>query len=94
MPDHKITFAKLAAGSGYVPAAKTFEGELTGDLVRKKDEAFLVGSKGARIRLDLPEKTENVSGRVCVTGLLSKDPANISHPYKMRVTRLRAIVND
>ena len=94
MPDHKITFVKLAAGSGYVPRTKTFEGELTGDLVREKGETFLAGPKGARIRLDLPEKTENASGRVCVTGLLSKDPVNISHPYKMRVTRLRAIGKD
>jgi len=96
MPDHTITFTKLAAKSGYVPGADEFAGELTGSLVRTKGALFLSSVKGEKIRIVLPEglKAPISPARVCLTGVLSRDEDNIQHPYMMTVKKVRVLKND
>ena len=96
MPDHRITFTKLAADSGYVPCAEEFEGELTGVLIWEKGELFLSNIKNEKIRVVLPKDAEipAASARVCLTGMLHRDDANASHPYKMTVRKIRVLKHD
>ncbi|MBR4662895.1 MAG: hypothetical protein IKO93_03375, partial [Lentisphaeria bacterium] len=43
MPDHHMSFEKLAAGSGYVPVAESFEAELVGTLSQHGNDVWLTG---------------------------------------------------
>ena len=88
MPDQKITFDKLAAGSGYVPSSAEFPGTLTGTVAREKGTAWLVSSKGARLRLVLPDDAASVQGRVKVTGKISRDEANTAYPYMLKAEKI------
>ncbi|MBR7130758.1 MAG: hypothetical protein IKC82_02050 [Lentisphaeria bacterium] len=87
MPDHKITFTKLAANSGYLPQGKEFEGELSGDIVRENGKCYLKDSSGAKIALTVPENGE-FSGKVRVRGIFSKDAENQAYPYQLKATRI------
>ena len=86
MPDHKITFNKLASDSGYVPATAEFDGELTGTVSRVDGEYYLANAAGAKIRVIFPEGMQ-ATGKVRLTGVFSKDPENKAYPYLLKVKR-------
>ena len=104
MPDHKITFDKLAANSGYVPGVEEFSGELIGSLVKEDNTVYLVGRlnnkdekgnvKEAKIRVELPANIQFVEGKVRVSGMLSADKANAEYPYMMKVKKLDSLNKD
>ena len=91
MPDHHMTFEKLAAGSGYVPNAKVFDGELTGTLKRKDRTLWLKGRKNGKVRIVLPADSETPEGMVRVTGKLSSDPENQAYPYLMKAEKIEKL---
>ncbi|MBO5307748.1 MAG: hypothetical protein IJZ19_10080 [Lentisphaeria bacterium] len=93
MPDHKITFAKLSAKSGYVPATAEFEGELTGTAARENGKIFLGNGKGAKIRLLLPEGI-SATGKVRVSGTFSADSSNPAYPYLLKVKKCENLKQD
>ncbi len=94
MPDHKITFTKLAAESGYVPAAKSFAGELSGKLSVEDSTLWLTDSKSkAKIRVIMPANT-TVEGRVKVSGIFSADTANKAYPYMLEVKKITPLDRD
>ncbi len=95
MPDHKITFNKLAAGSGYVPVAETFAGELTGTVIRQDGVRYLTDGRGARIRVEFADGVaaeEQV--KVRVYGEFAKDEANAEYPYMLTVQKLTVLEKD
>ena len=94
MPDHHISFEKLAAGSGYVPSSAVFEGELTGTLRREKGNCWLHGRKGGKILITLPLGHEAPEGAVRVIGTLSSDRGNKEYPYQMKVERIESLKKD
>ena len=98
MPDHHISFEKLAAGSNYEPQSAVFEGELTGILYREGKDLWLSSrnSKDARIRVLLPEGTGNPEEpvQVRVIGNISRDDANPAYPYKMEAVRINKLKVD
>jgi di/tricarboxylate transporter len=95
MPDHKITFNKLAAGSGYVPVTETFTGELTGTIIRQDGVSYLTDGRGARIRVEFADGVaaeEQV--KVRVSGEFAKDEANAEYPYMLTVQKLTVLEKD
>ncbi len=92
MPDHKITFSKLAAGSGYVPSSEEFRGELSGEIIYSDANSYLKGSNGGLIRVILPEGTS--SGKATVSGVFSKDPGNSAYPYLLRAEKVEVITEN
>ncbi len=94
MPDHRISFEKLAAGSGYVPSSAVFEGELTGTLRREKGSCWLLGRKGGKILLTLPLGQEFPEGAVRVSGKLSSDRGNKEYPYQMKAEKVESLKKD
>jgi len=94
MPDHHISFEKLAADSGYVPSSKVFEGELTGTLRREKGSCWLFGRKGGKILLTLPLGHEVPEGPVRVFGKLSPDRGNKEYPYLMKAEKVESLKKD
>ncbi|MBQ7695540.1 MAG: hypothetical protein IJT50_10495 [Lentisphaeria bacterium] len=94
MPDHHISFEKLAAGSGYVPSSPMFEGELTGTLRREKGNCWLLGRKGGKILLTLPLGQELPEGPVRVFGKLSPDRGNKEYPYQMKAEKVESLKKD
>jgi len=95
MPDHKITFNKLAADSGYVPATETFTGELTGTIVREGEAYFLTDGKKAAIRLEFADGiAPEVNVKVRVSGEFAKDESNEAYPYMLTVQKLVNIDKD
>ena len=93
MPDHKITFNKLAAESGYVPATKSFSGELTGTLANDNGTLWLVSKDGAKIRVIMPANT-SAEGRVKINGVFSKDSSNKDYPYLLEAKRIQPLNRD
>ena len=93
MPDHKITFNKLAADSGYVPATENFAGELTGTLIAENGKVYLTNSSGGRIQVIFHDETP-APGRVKLVGTFMKDPANERYPYLLQVKRFEVIEKD
>jgi len=92
MPDHHMTFAKLAADSGYVPNAQVFEGELIGSITRDGTSFWLNGRKEeGKIRVTLPEGIEIPEGAVRVSGKLSADPENNAYPYQMKADKVEEL---
>ena len=90
MPDHHISFEKLADGSGYEPASGVFEGELTGILTREDDGWWLEGRKpeGVRIRV-VPASGEEISeGEARVIGRFSGDETNPGCPYMLTAEKI------
>ncbi len=90
MPDHHISFEKLADGSGYEPVSGVFEGELTGILTREDDGWWLEGRKpeGARIRV-VPVSGEEISeGEARVIGSFSGDETNPGWPYMLTAEKI------
>ena len=95
MPDHKITFNKLAAESGYVPATEEFAGELTGTLNVENGKVFLVGAKGAKIQVIMPENSKfEVEGKVRINGTFTKDESNKAYPYMLKAKRVDKLNKD
>ena len=93
MPDHKITFDKLSAKSGYIPATEKFTGELTGKLISIGKETYLTGPHGEKIKV--VAKDISISpGKVQVYGTFEKDSANSEYPYMLRVSRLTELKAD
>ena len=93
MPDHKITFNKLAADSGYVPASKNFTGELTGTLSNEDGVHWLVSKNGGKLRVILPANT-TAEGRVRISGVFSKDSANKEYPYLLEAKKITPLNRD
>ena len=93
MPDHKITFNKLAADSGYVPASKNFTGELTGTLSNQDGVHWLVSKNGGKLRVILPANT-TAEGRVRISGVFSKDSANKEYPYLLEAKKITPLNRD
>ena len=91
MPDHKITFAKLTAGSGYIPSAEEFAGELTGNLQYENGQYFLQGPQKQKLRVILPSKTKDQTGTVKISGIFSRDPGNSALPYKLTAHRIEPL---
>ena len=91
MPDHHISFAKLAAGSGYVPNTGIFDGELKGNLRQEGKHCWLIGHNGEKIRVSLPEGSGIPTGQVRVSGKLSTDSGNRDYPYQMQVEKLEEL---
>ena len=87
MPDHKITFEKLAAGSGYVPASEKFAGELVGTLRREGNDIYLIGARGGRIKTIVPNDVV-VSGKIKVVGTFEKDANNADYPYMLKASKI------
>ena len=94
MPDHHISFEKLAAGSVYVPHASIFDGELSGMLKNETQGCWLVGRKNARIRLILPSGQELPDGPVKVSGKFSADPDNAMYPYMLQAEKVDSLKKD
>ena len=94
MPDHHMSFAKLAANSGYVPHAQSFDGELSGTICKEGPVCWLNGKKDGRIRVTLPAGTEIPEGIVRVSGKLSPDPDNAAYPYQMNADKIEAQSKD
>ena len=94
MPDHHMSFDKLAANSGYIPSAQVFEGELTGTIRRDGETCWLDGKKDGRIRVSLPAGTEIPEGIVRVSGKLSQDPENAAYPYQMSAEKIEVLNKD
>ena len=93
MPDHHITFEKLAADSGYTPHAEVFEGELTGTLKVENSAVYLVGKKGGMIKTDIP-LDKVVETPVRLAGNFSADSANAAYPYQMQVEKIDPLKQD
>ena len=91
MPDHHISFAKLAAGSGYVPNTAIFEGELKGTLRQEGKNCWLLGRNSEKIRVSLPEGSGIPSGQVRVSGKISADRENREYPYQMQIEKLEEL---
>ena len=94
MADHKITFEKLAAESGYVPTAAEFDGELTGNVINENGKYVLSNGKNARISLVFPENTAPQIGKVRLSGTFSKDESNSAYPWKLTVTKQTSLKNE
>jgi hypothetical protein len=94
MPDHRISFEKLSAASGYTPSSPVFEGELTGTLRREDGSCWLLGRKSGKIRLTLPVGKELPEGAVRATGKLSSDRGNKEYPYQMKVEKIESLKKD
>ena len=94
MADHKITFEKLAAESGYVPTAAEFDGELTGNVINENGKYVLSNGKNARISLVFPENTAPQIGKVRLSGTFSKDESNCAYPWKLTVTKQTSLKNE
>jgi len=94
MPDHKITFDKLAAESGYVPSGDEFDGELTGTLISVAGRSVLTNGKGGTVQVILPENCDVSSGKVKVSGVFSKDESNAGHPYLLKAKKITSIEKD
>ena len=93
MTDHKITFDKLAADSGYVPAAEEFPGELVGTIERIGDDTFLkdVKSPERRIRVVLGDGLAVKSGKVRLIGTFVADKKNAEFPYMLIADRMEEV---
>ena len=94
MADHKITFEKLAAESGYVPTAAEFDGELTGNVINENGKYVLSNGKNARISLVFPGNTAPQIGKVRLSGTFSKDESNSAYPWKLTVTKQTSLKNE
>ena len=94
MADHKITFEKLAAESGYVPTAAEFDGELTGNVINENGKYVLSNGKNARISLVFPENTAPQIGKVRLSGTFSKDESNSAYPWKLTVMKQTSLKNE
>lgn len=94
MADHKITFEKLAAESGYVPTAAEFDGELTGNVINENGKYVLSNGKNARISLVFPENTAPQIGKVRLSGTFSKDESNCAYPWKLTVMKQTSLKNE
>ena len=90
MPDHKITFEKLSAKSGYVPATEKFTGELSGSMVKENNAVYLANADGAKIQLISKDNTLH-PGKVRVYGTFEKDPSNKHYPYYLKVIRITPV---
>lgn len=90
MPDHKITFEKLSAKSGYVPATEKFTGELSGSMVKENNAVYLANADGAKIQLISKDNTLH-QGKVRVYGTFEKDPSNKHYPYYLKVIRITPV---
>lgn len=90
MPDHKITFEKLSAKSGYVPATEKFTGELSGSMVKENNAVYLANADGAKIQLISKDNTLH-PGKVRVYGTFEKDPSNKLYPYYLKVIRITPV---
>ena len=89
-----MSFAKLAANSGYVPNSAVFEGELTGTIRRQGSVCWLSGRKNGKIRITLPDGTGIPEGSVRVSGKLSADKANKEYPYQMAADKIEVLKKD
>ncbi|MBE6356410.1 MAG: hypothetical protein E7058_04770 [Lentisphaerae bacterium] len=87
MADHKITFEKLAAESGYVPSAAEFDGELAGNVTNENGKYTLSNENGAQITLIYPENITPQIGKNRVAGTISKDESNAGYPWKLTVKK-------
>ena len=94
MPDHRISFEKLAAGSGYVPSSQVFEGELTGTLRQEGGSCWLSGRRNGKIRVTLPGGKEMPEGTVRVSGKISADPENPAYPYQLKAEKVEQLKHD
>ena len=96
MPDHHISFEKLAAGSGCLPTTEAFEGELSGDLHREGEVCWLRSHRieHARIRVIPPEGKEIPEGAVRVIGNFVPDQENPPYPFKLEATRITKLKID
>ena len=95
MPDHKITFEKLSAESGYVPATEEFDGELGGTLSVENNIVYLTGAKGAKIQVVMPEKSQvKAEGKVLIQGTFTKDAANKAYPYMLKAKKVESLHKD
>ena len=94
MSDHKITFTKLAAESGYVPSSAEFDGELNGTLTAENGKNFLIGSKGEKIQVVLPANAKVKKGKVRINGTFAKDEANKAYPYMLKAKRVESVKKD
>ena len=94
MPDHHISFDKLAANSGYVPHAPAFEGVLVGSIQQKGTDCWLFGRKGGKIRLIFPDGAGIPDGMARVSGRISKDKNNKEYPYLMNASKVEPLKND
>ena len=90
MPDHKITFEKLSAKSGYVPATEKFTGELSGSMVKENNAVYHANADGAKIQLISKDNTLH-PGKVRVYGTFEKDPSNKHYPYYLKVIRITPV---
>ena len=90
MPDHKITFEKISAKSGYVPATEKFTGELSGSMVKENNAVYLANADGAKIQLISKDNTLH-PGKVRVYGTFEKDPSNKHYPYYLKVIRITPV---
>lgn len=82
MPDHKITFTKLSAASGYEPAGSEFEGELNGIVSYEDGVYFLNGNSGEKIRVILPE-SDSTTGNAVLSGTFCRDENNKDYPWML-----------
>ena len=94
MPDHHISFDKLAANSGYVPHAPAFEGVLVGNIQQKGNDCWLSGRKGGKIRLIFPDGAGIPDGMARVSGRISRDKNNKEYPYLMNAAKVEPLKND
>jgi hypothetical protein len=93
MTDHKITFDKLAADSGYVPATEEFPGELVGTIELIGDDTFLkdVKSPERRIRVVLGDGLAVKSVKVRLIGTFVADKENAEFPYMLIADRMEEV---
>ena len=94
MADHKITFNKLAAESGYVPTSAEFDGELNGELKAEDSKTYLIGAKGEKIAVVLPADAKVTSGKVRISGTFAKDDANKAYPYMLKAKKVESVKKD
>ena len=94
MPDQKITFQKLAANSGYKPVSAEFPGELVGTLKKEKDQWYLFGTKGAKLRVTFPAGVVPEESKNRISGTFVKDPANKAYPYLLKAQKCTVIHKD
>ena len=94
MADHKITFNKLSAESGYVPASAEFDGELNGELKAEDSKTYLIGAKGEKIAVVLPADAKVTSGKVRLRGTFAKDDANKAYPYMLKAKKVESVKKD
>ena len=93
MSDHKITFEKLAAKSGYVPATEKFTGELTGNLRAEDGKLYLSNSRGAEI-LVITGDYPVISGKVRISGTFEPNSETPDYPYLLRAAKITGIQKD